>query len=122
MGEDKNFIVSSIGKVEESLNRLLPYFKNEINKINNEAALAGKSDAIFMTSLSKGGIYKALWDIGEKCGTGLTVELKSIPIKQETVEICEVFDINPYEFSLLINLVEIIIFFFNITKHFFLNH
>lgn len=68
-----------------------------INKINNEAALAGKSDAIFMTSLSKGGIYKALWDIGEKCGTGLTVELKSVPIKQETVEICNYYDLNPYE-------------------------
>lgn len=27
---------------------------------------------------------------------GLTIDLKKIPLRQETIEICEVFDINPY--------------------------
>ena len=38
----------------------------------------------------------ALWDIAEASGTGLKVDLRSIPVQQETIEICEIFDINPY--------------------------
>ena len=30
-------------------------------------------------------------------GGGLEVDLKKLPIKQETVEICEFFELNPYE-------------------------
>ncbi len=30
------------------------------------------------------------------CGTGLEVDLKKIPIRQEMVEICEFYDENPY--------------------------
>lgn len=30
-------------------------------------------------------------------GVGLSIDLKKIPVKQETIEICEFFDLNPYE-------------------------
>lgn len=43
------------------------------------------------------GVYQTLWRLGEILGTGLEVEHKSIPIKQETIEVCEVLEINPYE-------------------------
>ena len=43
------------------------------------------------------GLYKALWDLGEIVGLGLEVEHKLIPIKQETVEVCELLEVNPYE-------------------------
>ncbi len=49
-----------------------------------------------MMPLAQGGIYNALWEMAEQTGVGLEVDLKKIPIYQETVEICEYFDINPY--------------------------
>lgn len=45
------------------------------------------------------GVFDALWQLGEACGAGLEVDLKKIPIRQETVEICEFFDWNPYMIS-----------------------
>ena len=33
----------------------------------------------------------------EAGGCGLQVDVKAIPIRQETVEICEFFDVNPYQ-------------------------
>ena len=35
--------------------------------------------------------------MAQAAGVGLEIELKKIPIRQETVEICEFFDINPYK-------------------------
>ena len=32
-----------------------------------------------------------------RAGCGLKVDLKAIPIRQETVEICEFFEVNPYQ-------------------------
>lgn len=51
-----------------------------------------------MHDLSQGGIFGALWEMAEHAGVGLEVDLKKIPVKQETVELCEYFDINPYYF------------------------
>lgn len=41
----------------------------------------------------------SLWNMLEAYGLGCTIELRAIPILQETVEVCEVFDINPYRLS-----------------------
>ena len=49
-----------------------------------------------MHDVTEGGIFGALWEMGAAAGVGLEVDLKKIPIRQETVEVCEVFDINPY--------------------------
>lgn len=47
--------------------------------------------------LSQGGIFGALREMAEHAGVGLEVDLRKIPVKQETIEICEYFDVNPYE-------------------------
>lgn len=49
-----------------------------------------------MHCLSEGGIFNALWKMAETSHVGLEINLREIPIRQETVEICETFDINPY--------------------------
>lgn len=49
--------------------------------------------------IGAGGVTAALWILGEKLQSGLTADLLSIPIRQETVEICELFDLDPYELS-----------------------
>lgn len=48
------------------------------------------------TEVSRGGILASLWKISEDSGTGLEADACLIPIRQETVEICEFFDLNPY--------------------------
>ena len=62
-----------------------------------EAAVAIKSGASAMHDVSEGGIFGALWELAESAGVGLEIDLKKIPIRQETVEICEFFDVNPYK-------------------------
>ena len=62
-----------------------------------EAATAIKSGVCGMHDVSRGGIFGALWELAEKAGVGLEIDLKKIPVKQETIEICEFFELNPYE-------------------------
>ena len=50
-----------------------------------------------MHDVSEGGIYGALWELGECYRVGLEIDLKKIPIRQETVEVCEFFHLNPYK-------------------------
>lgn len=53
-------------------------------------------NVLYMHDVSHGGIYGALWQLGVKIKHGISINHADIPIKQETVEICEFFDINPY--------------------------
>ena len=62
-----------------------------------EAAVAISSGAGAMHDVSEGGVFGALWEMAESAGVGLEIDLKKIPIRQETVEICEFFDVNPYK-------------------------
>ena len=62
-----------------------------------EAATAIKSGVCMMHDASEGGIFGALWELAEKAGVGLTIDLKKIPLRQETVEVCECCNVNPYE-------------------------
>ena len=39
----------------------------------------------------------SFWEMAQASGVGLTVDLKKVPLRQETVEICEFFDLNPYQ-------------------------
>ena len=70
---------------------------SEMMSVLPEAAVATKSGASAMHDVSEGGIFGALWEMAESAGVGLEIDLKKIPIRQETVEICEFFDVNPYK-------------------------
>ncbi len=62
-----------------------------------EAGIARKKGVTSMHDVTEGGIFGALWELGEASGVGLEVDLKKILIKQETIEICEFYDLNPYQ-------------------------
>ena len=47
--------------------------------------------------VEEGGIFAELWRMAQAYDTGLTVDLKKIPVRQETIELCEVYDVNPYQ-------------------------
>lgn len=61
-----------------------------------EAAVAVKSGVGAMHDVTEGGIFGALWEMAEASDVGLEIDLKKIPIRQETIEVCEYFDVNPY--------------------------
>ena len=62
-----------------------------------EAELAKEAGADFMHAAAEGGIFGALWELAEQIGCGMDINIRKIPIRQETVEICEYFDCNPYQ-------------------------
>lgn len=62
-----------------------------------EAAIAIKSGVSAMQVVREGGIFGALWELAQESGVGLVIDLKKIPVKQETIEVCEFFDANPYK-------------------------
>ena len=50
-----------------------------------------------MHDVTEGGIYGALWELAEASGVGLEIDLKKIPVRQETIELCEYYRLNPYQ-------------------------
>ena len=62
-----------------------------------EAEAAVQAGVSAMHDVTEGGIFGALWEMAESSGIGLEIDWKKIPVKQETIEVCEFFQINPYE-------------------------
>ena len=88
---------------EELLKRLPARFVAEAATYNKymsivpEARIALREGAAALHDVSGGGIFRALWELAERAETGIRIDLKKIPVKQETIEVCEVFGLNPYE-------------------------
>ena len=62
-----------------------------------DARIARKFGVSAMHDITEGGVFGALWEMAEGSGVGLDADLKAIPIRQETVEVCEYFGLNPYQ-------------------------
>ena len=88
---------------KEKEEQLLSRFSEKAKKLDayisvlSEAAVAVRSGVSAMHDVTEGGIFGALWEMAEASGVGLEIDLKKIPIRQETVEVCEFFGINPYK-------------------------
>ena len=46
--------------------------------------------------IAEGGIYAALWESAKELDCGLRVQLYDIPVFQDTIEICNTLDADPY--------------------------
>ena len=62
-----------------------------------EVAVVKELGIRHMHDVAEGGVFGAVWELCERLCAGVELELKNIPICQETVEISEYFDINPYQ-------------------------
>lgn len=88
-------------KREELLNKFAPSFIDKAEgfiencSVRNITKLLEK-EKVYMYSLKEGGVYGGLWELADGLGKGLEVNLRDIPIRQETVEISEVFKLHPY--------------------------
>ena len=90
-------------KEEELLKRFPPDFVRNAKELDRylsvvpDALAAVSAGASAMHDVTEGGILGALWEIAEAAGVGLDVDIRAVPIRQETVEICEYFRVNPYQ-------------------------
>lgn len=65
--------------------------------VMKESRIARELGATAMHDVTEGGVLGAVWEIADCSGTGITVELDKIPVKEETKAICEAGHISPYE-------------------------
>lgn len=90
-------------KGEDLRKRFCDSFLDGMNDFENcysiaeEAAVAVNSGVTAMHDVSRGGIMKALWEMAETADVGIEVNLDNIPIRQQTIELCEYYNLNPYE-------------------------
>ena len=70
-------------------------FIDDISIVKEAENAAGCSVAA-MHDMSSGGVFGALWELGEAANCGLEVDLKKINMRQETIELTNHFNINPY--------------------------
>lgn len=62
-----------------------------------ELAIASSEGAQYAEEFKEFGIFEALYRMSSELKAGLEINLRDIPIMQETVEVCEILRVNPYE-------------------------
>lgn len=89
-------------KEEELKSRYTSYFIEEAKQLKGflsvvpEAKICQQLNVTAMHDVTEGGIFGALWELVAAADVGLMVDLTQIPLKQETIEVCEFYDLNPY--------------------------
>lgn len=79
------------GKVKEQ------YGVGECAETSDAWKMAEEAGAHALYACGSGGILAAMWKMAEASGVGLSVDLRKIPIRQETIELFERYDLNPYK-------------------------
>ena len=91
------------GSRERLLERYPAYLVEEAETFDRylsvlpEAETAVRFGVSAMHDASAGGIFGALWELAEGAGVGLSIDMRKLPLRQETVEVCECCNVNPYE-------------------------
>ncbi len=91
-------------KYKDKLSERLPQYMiaeakdfKKLLSIKKDTEIAIKNGASYLHDVSSGGIFAALWEIADMAGCGIDVDLKEIPIRQETVEVTNHLGFNPYQ-------------------------
>ncbi len=58
--------------------------------------MAKEAGAHGLFVMGKGGFLTSLWKFCEASQAGLEADLRKVPVRQETIEICEALNVNPY--------------------------
>ena len=70
--------------------------KSETKKEKNNKKIISPPNIGLAYRIGLTGTFSALWEIGYYYNKGLTVDIPSIPVKQEIIEVCEEFNQDPY--------------------------
>ncbi|MCR5501501.1 MAG: hypothetical protein K6F53_00675 [Lachnospiraceae bacterium] len=94
--------LSKIPEVSSSDEGLPEAFRNDRNDLPrtgeepSDIRIAREHGASYAREYLKGGIFEALFRMSRELKCGLEAGITKIPVKQETVEVCEVLKANPY--------------------------
>lgn len=69
-------------------------FMADVSSVIERAKSCGAS---YAAEIEGCGVFASLWEMGVALDCGMEVYLKQIPIKQETVELCNFYNLNPYK-------------------------
>lgn len=61
-----------------------------------ESKIASLCDVTSMHDVTEGGVLGAIWEIAQCAEVGVDINIDSILVKEETIQICNVFGISPY--------------------------
>ena len=92
-------------KKEENLESVFRNFLHQVEEFREtifaerEIRVAKAGGVSVMRQVGEGGIFAALYRLAKEADTGLVVDLKAMPVRQETIEICEYYKLNPYQLA-----------------------
>lgn len=99
-------MVRIIGEKENELReRFTPAFIRQMKSWAGEIcglrriAAADAAGVSVIRQVSEGGILASLWDLAKETEKGLELDMKKIAVRQETIEVCEYFRLNPYQLT-----------------------
>ena len=90
---------------EELSSRFVSAFLDQTKELKNELVtpeqlLSCETERILAArQIGSGGILAALWELAEEVDAGFEIDMANIALKQETVEICEFYRLNPYQMT-----------------------
>lgn len=90
---------------EELSSRFVSAFLDQTKELKNELVtpeqlLSCETERILAArQIGSGGILAALWELAEDVDAGFEIDMANIALKQETVEICEFYRLNPYQMT-----------------------
>ena len=86
--------------------RFTDTFLDEAERLEDELVTPGQVLRVFaadgnaaVRQIGSGGILAALWELCEQEQAGFEIDMHRIALKQETVEICEFYRLNPYQMT-----------------------
>lgn len=87
---------------EELKQRFAPAFLRQAEDRGKSTALwsaeeMGEITGAFVFPVGEGGVFSAFWNLAKAAGTGLSLDMKKFSVLQETIEICELYRLNPYQ-------------------------
>lgn len=95
-----------IGQREAELReRFTPAFIRQMKAYDTQLCGIGQIEAarecgaLAVSQISEGGILAALWNLAKETEKGLLLDMKKFAIRQETIEVCEYFRLNPYQLT-----------------------
>lgn len=92
-------------KEKELVRRFHPDIVNAAKNLIKECDAGIESGVVknaapaLIIQMNEGGLFESLWEMAERTRMGFEIDLNKVPIKQETVEICELYSLNPYELN-----------------------
>lgn len=61
-----------------------------------EVSISLSEGAVYAKEFTEFGVFEALFEMSKELKAGLEIITRDIPVKQETVEVCEALKANPY--------------------------